>query len=260
MSDNNPGNWLEFDFKKYKVKITGYSLKTNNGPPNQQYHLKNWVIEGSQDGSEWIEIDKQENNNDLNGSNYSHYYPISDSNEEFQYVRIKSTGENHYNYQLLQFQNLNFWSNPNLWQNQVNSQTFHYLMIANIEFYGEIRIPKSNNNEVDPVQTEPVIEEQKVTRDSLTIGTIVIILDGELQGKYGVVIADKGAGKVVVGGYGYPAQEFDQDYLIGTSTKLEIGNVDAAGAEAAIDAAAKKVPDMVDYLKSPFSLKKEMKF
>ena len=90
-------------------------------------------------------------------------------------------------------------------------------------------------NEVDPIQPEPACECKRQTRASLTVGTIVIILDGEPAGKYGVVIADKGAGIVLVGGYGYAAQEFDQDYLIATVTKLEIGNVDAAGAEAAIE-------------------------
>ena len=111
-------------------------------------------------------------------------------------------------------------------------------------------------NEVDPAQPEAVCECQKQTRASFTVGTIVIILDGELKGKYGVVIAVKDAGILLVGGFGYAAQEFDQDILIATETKLEIGNVDAAGAEAAIEAAANKVPNMVDYLKSTFSLKK----
>ena len=111
-------------------------------------------------------------------------------------------------------------------------------------------------NEVDPVTPEADAPAPRQTRASLTVGTIVAVLDGELKGKYGVVIADKGAGVVVVGGYGYAAQEFDQDYLLGTQTKLEIGAVDPAGAEAAIDAAAKKVPQMTEYLKSTFSLKK----
>ena len=111
-------------------------------------------------------------------------------------------------------------------------------------------------NEVDPAQPVPPCECQRLTRGSLQVGVVVIILDGDLKGRRGVVVADKGAGVVVVGGYGFAAQEFDQDYLIATSTKLEIGNVDPAGAEAAIDAAAKKVPQMVDYLKDTFTLRK----
>lgn len=109
---------------------------------------------------------------------------------------------------------------------------------------------------VDPIQPEAKCECKRVTRESLKIGTVVIILDGELKGKRGVVIADQGNGIVTIGGYGFAAQQIDQDFLIATSTKLELGKVDAAGAEAAIDAAAKKIPLMPEYLKETFSLKK----
>ena len=49
------GDWLEIDFKQRKVKINGYSLKTHNYPTNYT-HLKNWVIEGSNDRNNWVQI------------------------------------------------------------------------------------------------------------------------------------------------------------------------------------------------------------
>ena len=111
-SDNNTGNWLEINFKKYKVKINGYSLKTCHGGANGCYHLKNWVIEGSKDRSKWEEIDKQVNNNDLNGSHFQKYYSISKTIDEFQFIRIRSIGVNH--------------------------NGSHFLHITNLEFYGAI--------------------------------------------------------------------------------------------------------------------------
>ena len=108
-SANVPNSWLEIDFKKQKVKINGYSIKTMDSEPNENDHLKNWVIEGSKDKNTWIEIDKQENNNYLNGPNYEHYFEISKTNEEFQYIRIRSIGKNHYNRNYLDFSRIEFY-------------------------------------------------------------------------------------------------------------------------------------------------------
>ena len=110
--------------------------------------------------------------------------------------------------------------------------------------------------EVDPVQTEEIHQNERQTRSSFTIGTIVIILCGEYEARRGVVIADKGAGILTIAGIDFPAQEIDQDYLIATETKLEIGNVDVANASAAIEAAAQKIDQMVEFLRVPFTLKK----
>ena len=76
------------------------------------FHLKNWVIEGSNDQNQWIEIDRKENNFDFNGSNYQHYFPITKSENVFQYIRIRNIGKTH------------------------NDQ--YWLVLTNIEFYGEI--------------------------------------------------------------------------------------------------------------------------
>ena len=109
--------------------------------------------------------------------------------------------------------------------------------------------------EIDPVQPEQIPVEERKTRASIQIGTVVIILDGEFKGKRGVVFADNGNGIVKVNGPAIKAVEIDQDFLIATSTKLEIGKVDEAGSAAAINAAAEKIPEMVDYLKATFTLK-----
>ncbi|KAH0792960.1 60S ribosomal protein L6 [Histomonas meleagridis] len=109
--------------------------------------------------------------------------------------------------------------------------------------------------EIDPIKPEEIPVPERKTRESLQIGTIAIILDGEFKGKRGVVIADNGKGIVKLNGPAIKPVEIDQDFLIATSTKLEIGKVDEAGSAAAIDAAAQKIPEMVDYLKSTFTLK-----
>ncbi|KAH0790514.1 60S ribosomal protein L6 [Histomonas meleagridis] len=109
--------------------------------------------------------------------------------------------------------------------------------------------------EIDPIKPEEIPVPERKTRDSIQNGTVVIILDGEFKGKRGVVFADNGKGVVKVNGPAIKPIEVDQDFLIATSTKLEIGNVDEAGSAAAIEVAAQKIPEMIDYLKATFSLK-----
>jgi large subunit ribosomal protein L6e len=107
--------------------------------------------------------------------------------------------------------------------------------------------------EIDPIVREEAPAPQRVTRSSLSVGTVVIILDGEFVGRHAVVVADAGAGVVKVCGTAVPVTEVDQDFLIATSTRLEIGN--AGDAVQAVKAAAEKVPDMVEFLNSLFTLK-----
>ena len=116
-SDNNKLNWWKIDFKE-NVLLSGYSLKTRNKDINT-YHLKNWVIEGSIDNENWVEIDRQEDNYDLNGPSYQKYFPISSSNNhEFRYFRLKNIGRNHYG--------------------DLNHLNYYYMQFTNIEFFGII--------------------------------------------------------------------------------------------------------------------------
>jgi ribosomal protein L14E/L6E/L27E len=109
--------------------------------------------------------------------------------------------------------------------------------------------------EVDPIAPLAIPEKPKPTRASLSVGIVVIILEGQYKAKRAVVVADRGAGLVGVAGPVVPYTEIDQDFLIATSTKVEIGNVDAGNAVAAIEAAAGKVAGLKDYLGATFSLK-----
>ena len=104
--------------------------------------------------------------------------------------------------------------------------------------------------EIDPIKADACPVPERKTRESLTVGTIVIILDGEFKGKRAVVIAEAAAGIVKVAGLVVPETEIDQDYLIATSTKL-----DGVSDAASIKAAAEKVPEMVEYLNAVFTLK-----
>ena len=108
--------------------------------------------------------------------------------------------------------------------------------------------------EIDPLKPEEPHRDPRVTRASLSVGTIVIILDGEHKGKRAVVVADKGAGIVKVVGVVVPPQEIDQDYLIATSTRVE--GLNEGSNEEAVKSAAAGTEHLVEYLSETFSLKK----
>jgi hypothetical protein len=49
--DSEPDQWVCWDFGEMRVRLTGYRLASTL--------LKSWVIDGSLDGENWTEIDRQ---------------------------------------------------------------------------------------------------------------------------------------------------------------------------------------------------------
>ena len=111
-SQDQPNNWLCFDFKHWRIIPTDYTIKSYNVTQNYR-SLKSWAIEGSSDNLSWIPIDTQENCAYLNGSLLTHTFHIEkQQNKEFRYIRIRSTGP--------------------CWTGE------HYLNIGRFELYGKL--------------------------------------------------------------------------------------------------------------------------
>lgn len=92
-SDDEANSWLKYDFKDKKVRPTHYSIRTRHGKGPQ--NPKTWVIEGSNDDSEWKQLDKRTDEKCLDGNNLEHTFDIQTKlagNEFFRYLRIKQTG------------------------------------------------------------------------------------------------------------------------------------------------------------------------
>lgn len=63
-------------------------------------HLKSWVLEGSNDDSEWHQLDRKDDNEDLRhpGLKYMGRGQASfavTEHGEYRFVRLRQTGENH---------------------------------------------------------------------------------------------------------------------------------------------------------------------
>jgi hypothetical protein len=84
-SKNEPGQWICWDFRKMRVRLTHYTLCTSL--------TKSWVIEGSLDGRSWTEIDHRTNNWDFERGGTAAFaasYPA-----EVRFIRLTQTGKIH---------------------------------------------------------------------------------------------------------------------------------------------------------------------
>ena len=91
-STDEPNSWICFDFKERKVRLAQYSLKSDGfaGSGN----LVDWVIEGSNDGNEWKEVDRR-HTRELRGHVVKTYECEGASClESFRYLRLHQTGKN----------------------------------------------------------------------------------------------------------------------------------------------------------------------
>ena len=115
-SKDEDGSFLSFDFKNYEVQITNYSIKSYR--QGKDYcHPKNWVIEVSNDGKTWTEIDRHENDSSLNDKLIVATFSVQKKQKEFyKFVRIRQTG--------------------NSWDKRYNH---FYFGISYIEFFGNIQ-------------------------------------------------------------------------------------------------------------------------
>jgi hypothetical protein len=64
-SEGLPDQWICYDFKTLRVRVTHYSLRSFRNDSGKG-HPKSWVLEGCDDGEHWIELDRKSNNNQLN--------------------------------------------------------------------------------------------------------------------------------------------------------------------------------------------------
>lgn len=91
-SKNRPDCEIIFDFKDKQIEISSYSIKSIDSESNGN-HLRNWVIEISNDGNIWEEIDRHEDDSSLNGSDVIKTFSTKKS-KFTRFVKLRQTGRN----------------------------------------------------------------------------------------------------------------------------------------------------------------------
>jgi uncharacterized protein (DUF2249 family) len=103
-SNNQPNEWISFNFLNKKVSLNGYSLKSYNN----SYYLQNWNIEGSNDNKEWNFIDNKTNIHNLDGSEKEDTFLINES-KPYQIIRLTQTTKSNNNNDLLLLNRIEFY-------------------------------------------------------------------------------------------------------------------------------------------------------
>jgi hypothetical protein len=89
-----PGQWICYNFKKMAVRPTHYTLRTHCEWAAGATHAQNWVLEGSIDGGNWIELDRRNDNHNLNAARAVATFTVARV-EQVSMVRVRTTGKNH---------------------------------------------------------------------------------------------------------------------------------------------------------------------
>jgi hypothetical protein len=88
-SVNESDQWLCYDFKDRRVKPTHYSIHAHSN----NWYLRSWVFEGSNDCSSWTVLDEQKNNSTTNSSHPIGTFSVLRSSE-CRFIRVRQTGKN----------------------------------------------------------------------------------------------------------------------------------------------------------------------
>ena len=92
-SENKPNQTLCLDFKERRIIPSAYSIRSSAWERGR-WHLKSWVIEVSEDGIDWKEIDRRDDNDELNDRLAVGVFEVRDKIES-RYLRLRQTGKNH---------------------------------------------------------------------------------------------------------------------------------------------------------------------
>ena len=74
-SKNIENSFVCFDFKEKSIQLNSYSIRSHNSGKNCG-NLRNWVLEVSNDGNHWIEVDRHLNDDALNGPKISSNFDV----------------------------------------------------------------------------------------------------------------------------------------------------------------------------------------
>ena len=100
ISKPNSNSWICYDFKERRVLPTSYSVKSYDCGPGG-WNLKSWVLEVSQNGSDWTVVDSRNDNHDLDDSLVTRNFTISQSPKEaVQFIRLHQLANQNGNHQL----------------------------------------------------------------------------------------------------------------------------------------------------------------
>jgi len=81
--------WIEYEFRRWKVRPTHYFLAQE-----QDHYLRNWRIEGSDDGSSWTTLREHTNDSTIHSSNRWAFFDLK-ADKFYRRLKLQMTGPSH---------------------------------------------------------------------------------------------------------------------------------------------------------------------
>lgn len=110
-------SFIKFDFGSKRIDLYSYFIRSNDSDENY-CHPKTWLIEGSNDNTNWTKIDRQENDQNLRGKYKEHYFECLSSNH----------GNESSRYRFIRYVQEKSWDDRYL----------YHIFITYMELYGDI--------------------------------------------------------------------------------------------------------------------------
>jgi hypothetical protein len=108
---SEPNSWLRFDFKDRRVLVNSYTMKSRY---DGYYIPRSWVIEGRNCDTDWVELDRHDNDNTIQGGHDFHNFKCAHVQDDvlFRYIRMRMTDS--------------------------DSSSYYHLVLCNFELFGQL--------------------------------------------------------------------------------------------------------------------------
>jgi hypothetical protein len=98
-------HFVQIDFKDYRIRPSGYSVKVHNSSWSSSAFLKSWRFEGSNDGTSWAVLDSHTDSSELSENDREISFEF-ESSSQFRFVRFLMVGGDSLGYRRLSLQRL----------------------------------------------------------------------------------------------------------------------------------------------------------
>jgi hypothetical protein len=107
VSDDLSDSWIRFDFKTGRMLVTHYTLKTYNYVAGGN-HLRSWVLLGSTNENDWLELDRRQSTSDLNDRYRVKTFQCKNPGC-YRFIKLVQTGKSHCDSDMLALTGIEFF-------------------------------------------------------------------------------------------------------------------------------------------------------
>lgn len=115
---DKPNSWMAVDLGEGRSLLPNYYCLRADLHGTDKFKLRNWELQGSDDGAAWVTLRTHANDSALKGSMGTAAWPVEGADRAYRHFRILQTGPN---------------------SQGPNSSYFHNLICSGIELYGRLR-------------------------------------------------------------------------------------------------------------------------